>query len=93
MVKVPWGPAHPAYSSNPSLPAVAMRASWDKFIPDGDARKAMETIYRLAALDSPPLHFPLGVDAVKDTREAAMARLADVEKYGSWSDNLQKESQ
>ncbi len=86
-----WAPAHPAYS-NPALPTAIMRGKWDssKFGVQGDARKAMEVLYKLAALEDPPLHFPLGKDAVEVVRKATTARVADAEKYASWSDNLEK---
>ncbi|TFK84283.1 NAD(P)-binding protein [Polyporus arcularius HHB13444] len=89
-----WAPAHPAYS-NPALPTAIMRGKWEssKFGVQGDARKAMEVLYKLAALEDPPLHFPLGKDAVEVVRKATTARVADAEKYASWSDNLGKDSQ
>ncbi|KAI0681637.1 NAD(P)-binding protein [Cerioporus squamosus] len=92
IAKVSWAPAHPAYT-NPALPTVAMRSIWDRFAVQGDARKAMEVVYKLAALENPPLHFPLGKDAIEVVRKATAARLADAEKYESWSDNLEKDGQ
>ena len=84
-----WALPHPAYSK-PELQTVAMRKLWDNFVPYGDSRKAMEAIYKLASLDDPPLHIPLGKDAVGvlRTKLAAMAEHAD--KYESWSEGLMK---
>ncbi len=84
-----WAPAHPAYS-NPELPTTALRASWDKYVPSGDPRKAMEIVYKLATLEQPPLHFPLGKDAVAIARTKSGALLADADKYESWSEGLDK---
>ncbi|KAM5536905.1 hypothetical protein V8D89_009452 [Ganoderma adspersum] len=86
-----WAPPHPAYS-NPALPTSTLRSAWDSYVPtvSGDPRKAMETVYRLAALEQPPLHFPLGKDAVGITRTKTSAVLADTDKYESWSEGLDK---
>ena len=67
-----------------------MRNSWDQFRPKGDPRKGMEVVYKLAALDDPPLHFPLGKDAVGVVRAKTGALLADTEKYESWNEGLER---
>ena len=65
-----------------------MRTHWTSFTAPGNAQKAMEAVHRLAELDDPPLHFPLGKDALEVVKKAATGRLADLEKYSSWSDSL-----
>ena len=80
-------PAHPAYS-NKELPGNVRRSIWEQFRPQGDARKGMEVIYKLATLEEPPLHFPLGKDAVNTVRAKTAALLADTEKYESWNEGL-----
>ena len=86
-----FAPAHPAYS-NPKLPVTALREAWDSYVPtvSGDPRKAMETVHKLASLEQPPLHFPLGKDAVEIRRTKTSAVLADTDKYESWSEGLDK---
>ena len=70
----------------------ALREAWDNYVRtvSGDPRKAMETVYRLAGLEQPPLHFPLGKDAVEITRTKTSAVLAETDKYESWSEGLDK---
>ena len=64
-----------------------MRTHWTSTTP-GNAQKAMEAVHTLAELDDPPQHFPLGKDALEVVKKAATGRLADLEKYSSWSDDL-----
>ncbi|KAI0738907.1 NAD(P)-binding protein [Daedaleopsis nitida] len=87
-----WPPVHPAYTK-PTLPTVVMRNIWDTLELPGDARKGMETIYKLASLDDSPMHFPLGKDAVEIFKQKATHVLAEAEKYGSWSENLNRAPQ
>ena len=51
-----------------------MRNLWKHFVPYGDSWKAMEAVYRLAYLDDPPLHIPLGKDAVGGVLRTELAR-------------------
>ena len=53
----------------------------------------MEVVYKLAALEDPPLHFPLGKDAVGAVRAKTSALLSDAEKYESWSEGLENSAQ
>ncbi|PIL35018.1 hypothetical protein GSI_02805 [Ganoderma sinense ZZ0214-1] len=86
-----WAPSHPEYN-NPVLPVTGLRTGWDSYVPTvlRDPRKAMETMYKLAALKQPPLHFPLGKDAVGITRTKTSAVLTDTDKHESWSEGLDK---
>ncbi|KAM5540842.1 hypothetical protein V8D89_005486 [Ganoderma adspersum] len=84
-----WAPPHPAYSK-PELQTVAMRKLWQDFVPYGDSRKAMEAVYKLASLEDPPLHIPLGKDAVGALRTKVAAIAGDADKYESWSEGLMK---
>ncbi|KAI0775563.1 NAD-P-binding protein [Trametes elegans] len=82
--KVSWGPPHPAYS-NPELPGTKMRAGFAQYGGGLDARQGAEVLYRIAAVEDLPLHFPLGDRAILHTRKKAQALLADTEKTESWS--------
>ncbi|EJF55608.1 NAD(P)-binding protein [Dichomitus squalens] len=87
--KVTWAPAHVAYS-NKELPGNVLRGIWEQFHPKGDARKGMEVVYKLAALEKPPLHFPLGKDAVGIVRSKTQSLLEDTEKYEPWNEGLER---
>ncbi|KAI0738901.1 NAD(P)-binding protein [Daedaleopsis nitida] len=87
--KAIWPPAHPAYET-PTAPTAMMRKNWDKFVCNGDARKGMEVVYKLASLEDPPMHFPLGKDTVEVFNKKATQVLAETKEYASWSDNLDK---
>ena len=52
----------------------------------------METVYKLAGLEQPPLHFQLGKDAVGAARAKTSAFLADTDKYESWSEGLVRDA-
>ncbi|OSC98198.1 NAD-P-binding protein [Trametes coccinea BRFM310] len=82
-------PRHPAYSS-PDLPSNQLRAAWGTFDPPGDANKAVETFYRIAALPDPPLHFPVGEDAVSAVKQKIAQLEKALQEYGSWSVGLQE---
>ena len=82
-------PAHPAYS-NKELPGNVLRSIWEQFRPQGDARKGMEVIYKLAALEEPPLHLPLGKDVVYAFKAKNTSMLADAKKYESWKEGLER---
>ena len=83
------GEPHPAYTKD-TLPTVVAR----KFITsgdvmtNGDVEKAVAKIYELTQLETPPLHIPLGKDALAAFRTYSAAVTGDVNKYESWSDNL-----
>ncbi|KAL7279597.1 hypothetical protein ACG7TL_006002 [Trametes sanguinea] len=85
--KIRWAPRHPAYT-NPDLPANKVRAEWEGFVSPGDTRKAIEVFYRIAGLPDPPLHFPLGLDAIAMVREKTSALNATMDEYESWSEGL-----
>ena len=88
--RTPWAPPHPAYAGR-ALPSIQMRDGWSGFTPTGDARKAMEAVYRLALLEDPPLRLPLGKGAVAAVKAHAEVLKANVEAYGSWSEDLDKD--
>ncbi|OJT03868.1 hypothetical protein TRAPUB_5459 [Trametes pubescens] len=85
--KVIWGTPHPAYS-NAQLPATQMRNNFTKHGPDGDARKGAEAFYKIALVDDPPLHFPIGEKAIFFTKKKAESLLANTAKYESWSGDM-----
>ncbi|KAI0775583.1 NAD-P-binding protein [Trametes elegans] len=85
--KATWSVQHPAYASA-DLPVTKIRAEWDDFVPRGDTRKAVELFYRVAALPNPPLHFPVGVDAVALINKKLDAMKDIMHRYGSWSEGL-----
>ncbi|PIL35060.1 hypothetical protein GSI_02847 [Ganoderma sinense ZZ0214-1] len=86
-----WAPTHPAYD-RPELPAAVFKKDLAQLIPPGDARKGMEAVYKLASLEQPPLRFPLGKEAVAAARAKMSAFLADVDKYESWSEGLERDA-
>ncbi|KAI0073375.1 NAD(P)-binding protein [Panus rudis PR-1116 ss-1] len=81
-------PAHPAYNKpdiggNPSRRLIA-----SGFVGEHDQQKAAAKIYELASMADPPLRLPLGTGGVMFAK-AKSAHLAEVvEKYGSWTDEL-----
>ncbi|KAI9065957.1 NAD-P-binding protein [Trametes sanguinea] len=81
-------PRHPAYSS-PDLPSNQLRAAWATFEPPGDAEKAVEVFYKIAELPDPPLHFPVGDDAVSAVKQKIAQLEKVLQEYGSWSVGLQ----
>ncbi|KAI0775605.1 NAD-P-binding protein [Trametes elegans] len=87
--KIVWPPLHPAYD-NPDLPSYRLRNAWEGFkqVLPGDVKKAVQVIYDVAALPEPPLHLPLGKDAVETTRKKAAFLADEANKYESLSDNL-----
>ncbi|KAH9889898.1 NAD-P-binding protein [Cubamyces lactineus] len=86
--KVQWATAHPAYA-NPELPATKMRGFWDKISPSGDPRKAAKSFYEIASLPDPPLHLPLGKDAIAKVRGKIASLSSDTNKYEYLSQDLE----
>ncbi|CDO72275.1 hypothetical protein BN946_scf184970.g127 [Trametes cinnabarina] len=85
--KIRWAPQHPAYS-NPDLPANKVRAEWRGFVSPGDTQKAVEVFYKIAGLPDPPLHFPLGQEAIDMIRKKTATLNATITEYESWSEKL-----
>ncbi|KAI0328382.1 NAD(P)-binding protein [Cubamyces sp. BRFM 1775] len=82
-----WTQPHPAYQ-NPELPISRLRASWESFVCPGDAHKGAEAFYKIAALPDPPLHFPLGEDAVAQIQAKLDEFGGVLKEYRSWSEGL-----
>ncbi|OCH90233.1 NAD-P-binding protein [Obba rivulosa] len=78
-------PQHPAYSQTF---ASAARARFANSQPTGDAAKAVEAMYKLASLPDPPLYFMLSKDPADNLKKKVEGRLADVEKYAAWSEDV-----
>lgn len=79
---------HPAYN-NPSLPTYKVR----NFLGGSPThevgpKKATIQIYKLLDLEVPPLHFPLGKDAIEGCLGQSKAYAEAAEKYASWSEDL-----
>ena len=49
---------------------------------------AVAVMYRLTTIPDPPLHFPLGEEAVTIVKATLQGILADTEKFASWSDGM-----
>ena len=82
------GFTHPAYSS-PTLPSNVLRS----FVGTGervggDPNTAVQRVYDLSLLPSPPLRFVIGKDAIASTRAEMKSISDDVDKYESWSEGL-----
>ncbi|KAH9929315.1 NAD-P-binding protein [Amylocystis lapponica] len=84
-------PPHPAYIK-PTLKSSVVR-KWLGGDPvlRGDTAKATALFYKLVALPDPPLHLPLGKDSLALIKRKTTNLLADVEKYESWSDDIERE--
>ncbi|KAI0350178.1 NAD-P-binding protein [Trametes cingulata] len=82
-----WSTPHPAYA-DPALPTNRLRAAWDKFVPAGDTRKAVKVFYEIAGLPDPPLHFPVGKDALLQIRKKNKMWEEVISTYESWSEDL-----
>ncbi|KAH9830850.1 uncharacterized protein C8Q71DRAFT_784821 [Rhodofomes roseus] len=77
-------PPHPAYKQ----PDMSKMLSGEGM---SDPVKGVEIIYRLASLPNPPLHLPLGPDAVATFNDKAKRLLEATEAYASWSEGLELE--
>lgn len=90
-------PQHPAYA-NPALPVYNFRGAFlksggqevdtSKDLAPVDASRAVAKIIELSRLPSPPLHFPLGKDAIAAVREKVKTLTEEIDAYESWSDDL-----
>ncbi|OCH92091.1 hypothetical protein OBBRIDRAFT_824919 [Obba rivulosa] len=79
----------PAYAKAPAA-FVRSRISALAEMPSGaDPRKAVEIFYRLADLPEPPLHFPIGKNAIELVRRKSVNLLKDTDAYASWSEGLE----
>ncbi|EIN06830.1 hypothetical protein PUNSTDRAFT_54196 [Punctularia strigosozonata HHB-11173 SS5] len=56
--------------------------------PLGDTNKAVEAIWKVAALDNPSERLPLGKDSVNAIREKLEGQLKELALYESRSDDL-----
>ncbi|KAH9894799.1 NAD-P-binding protein [Cubamyces lactineus] len=82
-----WAPQHPVYQ-DADLPVSRLRAVWESFVCPGDVHKAVEAIYKVAALPDPPLHFPLGKDALAEIQGKLDEFGKVLKEYRSWSEGL-----
>ncbi len=55
----------------------------------GDAKKAVDAFYRLAALEESPLRVPLGKDSITALRRKIASLTADVDTYEYYSEDLE----
>ena len=78
-------PSHPAYKQ----PDVSKMHTGEGM---SDPIKGVAAIYRMASLPNPPLHFPLGKDAIASVSAKAKKLLAATEEYAAWSEGLELES-
>lgn len=84
----PISEIHPSYD-DPSLPSYKFRSKFGKdFTHAGNLMKATIQIYKLADLDLPSLHFPLGKDAIEACVGQSKAYVEAAEKHASWSNGL-----
>ena len=83
---------HPAYA-NPAIAASIVRAmvGSPRKGPEGpqDPIKASAKIFELSKLPDPPLRIALGKDSNMLIKNSTTALAAGLEKYESWSENLQ----
>ncbi|KIJ64081.1 hypothetical protein HYDPIDRAFT_91317 [Hydnomerulius pinastri MD-312] len=79
---------HPAYA-NPALPGSQFRqfvTNTESY--DGNVDKAVAAIERFSHLEDAPMRLPLHRRVVASTRDKAKSLVEEVDKYGSWSDDL-----
>jgi len=79
---------HPAYVK-PTLHSVMVRQhlkSNQQLV--GNVTKGVEKIYKLTELADPPLHFPLGKDAIGVAKKKTARLAEETDKYSSWSEGL-----
>ncbi|OJT07814.1 hypothetical protein TRAPUB_1297 [Trametes pubescens] len=86
--KVIW-PPQPAAYANPDLPVSRIRKAMDTALIPGDAKKAVDAFYKIAALEEPPLRVPLGKDSVAALRRKIASLTADLDKYEYLSEDLE----
>ncbi|EMD37838.1 hypothetical protein CERSUDRAFT_94830 [Gelatoporia subvermispora B] len=80
-----------AYAHAPASVVRAKILSLAKNPSGGDPLKAVDAFYRLASLAEPPLHFPIGKDAIELVRRKTEGLLADTNAFASWSQGLERE--
>ncbi|KAI0370711.1 NAD-P-binding protein [Pilatotrama ljubarskyi] len=91
-------PNHPAYA-NPALPVNHVRGAFMKNagqqgidtafdLTPADPVKAVARIIEFSRLENPPVHFPLGKDAIAFARAKIGALTEEIDKYESWSEDL-----
>ena len=80
--------SHPAYTE-PSLASTRFRAFLGSGVRiGGDPLKAVQRIYDLSLVPSPPFRFVIGKDAIASTRAEIKSITEEVNKYESWSEGL-----
>ncbi|EMD37837.1 hypothetical protein CERSUDRAFT_154754 [Gelatoporia subvermispora B] len=79
----------PAYAQAPASLLRAVLSSLATDPSGADPLKAVDAFYRLASLAEPPLHFPIGKDAIEVVKRKIEGLLADTNAYASWSEGLE----
>ncbi|TFK36412.1 NAD-P-binding protein, partial [Crucibulum laeve] len=80
-------PPHPAYT-DPDLPSQKLRRNFEVRTRKGDVHRAAERIFEFAGLEYPPLHWPIGHDAIAGVRKQINDVTEQVNAYEFWSDGL-----
>ena len=85
-------PQHPAYAYPSSATSTRRKLFTEdvRTLPFSDVDKGVQKIFELTKLASPPLHLPLGKDAVTNMRLRITELTKMVEEYASWSENLER---
>jgi len=79
----------PAAYNKPTLSSYQLRNWWiNAPASAADPDKAAAKFYELTKLQNPPLRFVIGKDAIQFVKGQLENVKGDVEKYESWSDNL-----
>ncbi|KZT71191.1 NAD(P)-binding protein [Daedalea quercina L-15889] len=81
---------HPAYTKPTLAPAQIRSYLANGTLPPGtpSPARAAEVMCKIAALEDPPLHFPLGRDTVHVAKKKLAGLLENAEAFASWSDDL-----
>ena len=81
--------ALPAYTGSPANVVRQELTALANAPAGNDPRNAVELFYHLASLPQPPLHFPIGKDAIEAVRNKAANLLAETEEYAPWTKALE----
>jgi hypothetical protein len=72
-------PPHPSYT-NPNLPTNIIRRLFKGFAVWGDPEKGIDFVYEyFTSTPNPPLHLPIGLDAIKDFRRKIESLTKDID--------------
>ena len=81
-------PAHPAYASPGTIASKVRAVMGNPNFKRPSADKAVQKVYKLAALPNPPIRLPVGKDMIVAIREEVSQLTSATETFESWSEDL-----